>query len=239
MSISIMVATPAYNGQVYVVYTNSLLNLFATCVQRGIGFSYAHTTSQSLIPAARNDLAEHFMNSACTHLLFIDGDMGFEANQVLRMLEADADVVGAICPQKKINWSAIKHAILQNPDIDVAQLPHLGGLYKTFQPLNAEQIYLDEAVEVEQIGTGIMFIKRTVFERLQSVVPKIDGKFMYFESKVEDDGRFLSEDLHFCREFRRTGGKIFAAPWLEVSHLGTYEHKSSLSVLASHGLALD
>ena len=238
MTASIMVATPAYNGQVHAVYTNCLLKLFAACIQRGIGFSFAHTTSQSLIPMARNELADYFLQSDCSHLLFIDGDMGFDADQVLRMLEADVEVIGAICPQKKVNWRAIKQAVLDNPSIDVTHLAQLGATYKTFQPLNGEPIYLDAPLEVEHIGTGIMFIKRSAFEGVQAHVPLVDGKHQYFEAKVHDDGRLLSEDLHFCTVFRQAGGAVHAAPWLEVSQLGTHEHTGSLSRLADYGVSL-
>ena len=238
MAASIMVATPAYNGQVCAVYTNCLLKLFAACMQRGIGFSFAHTTSQSLIPIARNDLADYFLRSSDSHLLFIDGDMGFDADQVLRMLEVDVEVIGAVCPQKKINWQAIKQAVLANPHMEAQHLAQVGATYKTFQPLNDKPIGLDAPLAVEHIGTGIMFIKRSAFERMQGQVPHIDGQHQYFEAKVHDDGRFLSEDVHFCKMFRQAGGAVYAAPWLEVSHLGMYEHTGSLSRLVDYGVGL-
>lgn len=237
---SILVATPAYNNQVCAAYTNSLLGLGFACRQRGIGFEYAHTTSQSLIPAARNELVRYFLhNTRCSHLLFIDGDMTFKADQVLQMLDTQRAVIAAVCPMKKINWARIKQAVIQNPDIDVNVLAQAGASYKTFATANDTLINIDQPFLVSQIGTGIMLIAREVFSQLLPIAQRdAQGQVHYFESGIGEDGVFLSEDLHFCALLHKAGIPIYAAAWLEIGHIGNYEHVGSLGHLAENGLPI-
>jgi hypothetical protein len=45
----------------------------------------------------------------------------------------------------------------------------------------------------------------------------------YFATSIEPEtGRLLSEDYHFCYNWRKMGGKVWAAPWCQLSHIGTY-----------------
>ena len=67
----------------------------------------------SLITRSRNTLVSQFLNTPeATHLLFIDADIGFDAEQVHAMLAFDREFVAGIYPLKVIDWShpAIKRA---------------------------------------------------------------------------------------------------------------------------------
>ena len=37
-----------------------------------------------------------------------------------------------------------------------------------------------------------------------------------------EDGALLSEDYYFCDLFRKHGGKIYAHPFVKLTHTGTY-----------------
>jgi len=39
----------------------------------------------------------------------------------------------------------------------------------------------------------------------------------------------LSEDYHFCNIYRKIGGKIYAAPWVQLAHIGTYCFEGQLT----------
>ena len=52
----------------------------------------------------------------------------------------------------------------------------------------------------------------------------------FFATSVTDDGdsRLLSEDYHFCKIARQAGFKVWAAPWAELTHTGTYIFSGAL-----------
>jgi hypothetical protein len=100
-----------------------------------------------------------------------------------------------------------------------------------------------EPVEIFNGGTGFMLIKREVFDTLKDHVPSYfndvldlqgiignrDEIHEYFATSIEPGTqRLLSEDYHFCRIWREIGGKVYAAPWCNLAHIGTYAFEGRL-----------
>ena len=47
--------------------------------------------------------------------------------------------------------------------------------------------------------------------------------YNFFSISIEEGTeRLLSEDYFFCLEWRKIGGKVYAAPWMTPGHIGTY-----------------
>lgn len=244
--ISILVASPIYNDQCYGSYTHSLLQLQAALYQRGIGFEYAWTKSSSVITIARNLLSNWFLKRThCSHLLFIDADMVFRSDDVLALLDADLDVIAAMCPRKEINWLNVASAARAYPDMTPGELAKVAGSYGTYQLKQPGQGFsVEKPVEVEGIGTGIMLIKRHVFLDMADAYPnevmtspdRAGGNetiHTFFDIGKNERGEMLSEDLFFCKRWRDMGGAVYGAPWFEVGHIGSYEFRGSLSDIAA------
>ena len=102
---------------------------------------------------------------------------------------------------------------------------------------------VSEPVEIWNGGTGFMIIKREVFEKLADQVPtytndvtdlagniKADEIKEFFATSIEPGtNRLLSEDYHFCRIWRESGGAVHAAPWAHLAHVGTYVFEGALT----------
>ena len=70
-----------------------------SCVRRGVNLGYLMKSGDSLITRARQSILTHFLSETkATHLLFVDSDIGFEPEQVFRLLDFDADVTAAAYP---------------------------------------------------------------------------------------------------------------------------------------------
>lgn len=99
--ISILVLTPSYGGQIYVGYLSSIIKLERLCKEKNIIIDYEFCYNESLIPRARNTLVDKFMNSSnYTHLLFLDADIQFEPEDIIKMLEYNKPLVGGVYPKK-------------------------------------------------------------------------------------------------------------------------------------------
>jgi len=225
----VLIATPMYGGNCTGLYANSVMGLTFALAKRGIKVSFSHIYNESLITRARNNLVREFLQSGADVLLFIDADESFSPEDVVRMIESDLPVIGAVYPMKSINWEGVRRAALAGK----ANLSDFSGIF-AFNLLIGETTFnTSESVEVSEVATGLMAIKREVFELLEPHCPKYalngsDGKFdtenmvtEFFATSIRD-GILLSEDYHFCNLYRSLGGKVYAAPWVRVDHVGTH-----------------
>lgn len=167
----LFLATPQYGGMAGGLYTKSVANLTAMCTHHHIPLQHYFLMNESLITRARNYACDEFLRSDAQHLMFIDADISFEAQDVLALMSLQAqdekyDVIGGPYPKKAISWEKIKMAVDKGfADEDPQVLDRFVGDY-VFNPKNGQtQIRIDEPAEVLEIGTGFMMISRKAFEK--------------------------------------------------------------------------
>lgn len=253
----LFVATPMYAGMANGLYMKSCLDLQNTMLSYGVETKFSFLFNESLITRARNYLVDEFLRSGFTHLLFIDSDIHFNPQDVIAMLALNRDVVGGPYPKKAINWGNIKTAIQQNPNIEVTELEKLVGEYVFNVVKGTSQFTVTEPLEVLEIGTGFMMVKRGVFDVLKDSFPQIhykpdhvgqanfDGSryiHAYFDTVIDSEGsitgggtdRYLSEDYMFCQMWRKTGGQVWLCPWMQTQHIGTYAFSGNMGAVANY-----
>ena len=255
----LFLAVPMYGGQCAGMFARSVADLTGLCTQYGIQLQLYFLFNESLITRARNYCADEFMRSGSTHLMFIDSDIGFNPNDVIALLalqdEASPyDVIGGPYPKKCISWEKIKLAVDKGAaDEDPNNLDKFVGDY-VFNPKNGQgQIPIGEPVEVSEIGTGFMMVRRRTFEKYQEAFPELSYKpdhvrtehfdgsreiMAYFDCIIDPASkRYLSEDYMFCYNVQKMGGQVWFCPWMQLQHVGTYIFGGSLADLASIGAA--
>ncbi len=127
----LFIATPCFGGLVSQHYMQSILALMQFAGPAGFDAALALLGHDSLITRSRNTLVSQFLQTPhATHLLFIDADISFEAEQVLQMLSFDQDFVAGVYPLKVIDWSdaAIRRAATQAESFQAAPLLYVGSL---------------------------------------------------------------------------------------------------------------
>ena len=239
---SIFVATPMYGGMNHGLYAKACLDLQAICIQYGVNIKFSFLFNESLITRARNYLVDEFINrSECTHLLFLDSDIHFDPRDVIALLALDKDVIGGPYPKKAIKWRSVKKALEKNPSMEAQDLEKVTGDY-VFNPVKGTaQFTVTEPLEVMEIGTGYMMVKREVFAKMEAAYPMIrykpdhvgqanfDGSryiHAFFDTVIDSvdsitgggSDRYLSEDYMFCQMFRKIGGQIYLCP-VSYTHL--------------------
>ena len=112
-AINLVVATPCFGGQISVLYAASLFKLQKLLRAYGdINLKVLFKDGDALITRARASLISQFLDDpTATHLLFIDADIGFEPEQVLRLLQCGAEMCAAVYPIKRIDWDKVKTTI--------------------------------------------------------------------------------------------------------------------------------
>lgn len=254
---SIFVATPMYGGMCTGQYCKSTADLATLATQYQMDVRFFYLYNESLITRARNYLVDEFMRSGCTHLMFIDSDIGFDPNDVIALsvisgLEGDKQIVCGPYPKKCISWEKIKRAVDKGfADKNPEALSKYVGDY-VFNPTEGQtEIRLDEPVEVLEGGTGFMMIRRDAFEQYAAAYPQFSYKpdhvrtehfdgsreiHAFFDCVIDPESkRYLSEDYMFCQWARKIGIKVWLCPWMKLEHQGTYVFGGSLVDLAQVG----
>ena len=253
----LFIATPMYGGMAHGLYMKSALDLQTTMSKYGIETKFSFLFNESLITRARNYLVDEFLRSDFTHLLFIDSDIHFNPQDVLALLALKKDVIGAPYPKKSINWTNVAHAARTHPTLDPKELETLVGEYVFNVVKGTSQFTVTEPLEVMEIGTGYMLIKRDVFNKMEKEYPSIkykpdhvgqsnfDGSryiHAFFDTVIDTldsitaggSERYLSEDYMFCQMWRKMGGTIYLCPWMKTQHIGSYAFSGNMPSVAQY-----
>jgi hypothetical protein len=202
----LFVALPVY-GALDVFFTQSLIKFLN---EPPCPIALRMNPGDSLVSRSRNTLTADFLESDATHLLFIDTDLIFSAEQVARLLAHDKDIVAGFYPKKQegpVQWVCNAHL--------------------TEQPIGA-----DGFQEVRYMGTGFLLVKRCVFECMIALFPELAFKADHRDRIEHDfwsvgtyqyaDGtrRYLSEDWFFCQRALDAGFKVWGDTRIVLKHVG-------------------
>jgi hypothetical protein len=253
----LFIATPMYGGMAHGLYIKSCLDLQMTMNKYGIETKFSFLFNESLITRARNYLADEFLRSEYTHMMFIDSDIHYSPQDVIALMALDKDVIGGPYPKKSINWSNVAAAARNHPDLEPKELENLVGEYVFNVVKGTSSFQVSDPLEVLEIGTGHMMIKRHVFEKMKDAYPTIQYKpdhvgqanfdgsryiHAYFDTVIDSadsitgggSERYLSEDYMFCQMWRKIGGTIHLCPWMKTQHIGTYAFTGNMPAVAQY-----
>lgn len=234
---NLVIATPCFGGQVTGHYVVSLGKLaIALRDHPTIALNIAMVHGDALITRARANLVTRFLDSpTATHLLFIDADIGFQPEQVLRLIAADVDMAAAVYPIKRIDWNKMRQAFRA----DVAN-PETAGLHYVVEFADPNHIERQgDFVKVRYAGTGFLMIRRRALEQMcahySALKYRTDyrydrslegspNRYALFDCMIDPEtGAYLSEDYAFCKRWTDLGGQIWADVRSRLTHVGSLD----------------
>jgi hypothetical protein len=233
-AIKLVVATPCFGGQLSTLYFASMFKLQrALRDYPNVELAVQLRDGDALVTRARANLVSLFLDDPkATHLLFVDADIGFEPDQVLRLLTSGADVAAGTYPIKRINWDKVRQAIETN-----RPKPQSAALDYVLEVENPENIAaVSGFARVRYAGTGFLMIRRNTLEKMcahytslqfrrehsiADVLANSPNRFALFECMIDPDtGVYLSEDFSFCKRWTDIGGEIWADLESRLNHVG-------------------
>ena len=234
----LFVSTPCYGGVCLQAYAESMLRLQRTCAINGIQMMLDTTENESLVHRARNlAVARFHQKTQATHFLFIDADIHFDPESVVRLIKSNHDVAVAAYPKKCIMWDSVEQYINSGKEgRDLARVA--ASLVMNFKSQQTQ--IKDGFAEVLDGPTGFMLIKREVFTKMHAKYPELncvndhqnkdlDEYVALFDCMIDPvSRRYLSEDYAFCRRWQQMGGQIYADCMTVLGHVGNIRFQGSL-----------
>lgn len=203
-----------YGGVATKEYIIGCLDL-ARCLTLGhVGHTWLVEDNESLIPRGRNTLAARFMRdpelAQYEALIFIDADIQFRAEDVIKLWNLGVPVATACYAMKRDN----------------------GGVtaWKDGRPVDPDSLSCPTAIDYA--CTGFLMIRRQVFTLLQDAHPEarhveheIGECYDLFPCGVTEEDKwrdrfYRSEDYGFCAWWRQLGGEIILDPSIKLGHVG-------------------
>jgi hypothetical protein len=243
---TIFIATPVHN-ECSIHYTQSLLKFQQECMVRNIFVSFSLLKS-SLVTQGRNLSVSNFLQECnrtnYSHFLFIDSDIEFDFSTIMKMIDADKELIAAPYPLKAIDWAKVYHRVkkegVMEPDVLSKQ-----GYTWPIKLENRDRITVTEGVaEVTHAPTGCMLIKKQVFDKMIKAYPNlqinqptiINGQekttpyfYNFFDTYHEPETkRYYGEDFGFCKRWTEIGGKCYLYVSDYITHVGEYKYKGRL-----------
>lgn len=214
IELRLFIGTPAYNSMVHTDYMHSLISYHDS----KIPFTVMTIGNESLICRGRNTIISYFYTGInYTNLLFLDADIHFHAEGLIRLISHQKDVIGVPVPLKGFDAKG-------NP------------VYNTGKVLGEEKSGL---LKMDKIGTAIFMLSRKAVSALVTWASENNHVYwpnphskgntqpdikMYdiFQTGVTD-GEYDSEDYFVCRILRKLGFDIYVDPSIPCKHNGMVE----------------
>jgi hypothetical protein len=235
----ILIATPAFEGNVKTGYVKSLFATQALLNNHGIKHDYI-TLEISDIALARNYFASYMLERPnYTHLLFVDSDMTFSNITVGRLLVEAKPLIGCVYPKRTIDLNRVIE--LARTHKDNAAVLGLAHDFVVRYPSGPQEVKVADGLSrVAGLGMGLCLIARTVFAQLVET-GKLEQHenfakgsafnkntlnaplYGFFDQMGSADGP-LSEDLAFCERWTSLcGGDVWALVEERIGHIGPME----------------
>lgn len=239
----VLVSLPLYGGMCMDRFLSSFNDLLNWGNQTGVTFVLQVISNESLLPRARNlgvaKLLDH--RDEFTHILFVDGDMGFKSYRFQRLLEADAPMVGCPGPVKYIYWDNVYDAVLQGKDLQSFALRYAVNFLAGdgFQATNGY-------AKVRDMGCCFFLAKTEAIVEMTQKYPDLqchsmshvngapvpgDNCYTFFDTAKDSEGRYLECDHAFMHRWRSLGEghDIIADMTGDLAHVGTYHFQGSMA----------
>ena len=252
-NIRLYLGMPMYGGMLSENTLHGVLGLQKWTQTQEVGMKLQTMGNESLITRARNTIVSMFLddqNFIGTHLLFIDADIGFNAQNIERLLCVDKDIACGIYPRKHIHWENVQKLLKENPNASTGEM-EVKALGYNLNFDNPGNVKVENGfAKVNEAATGMMLVKRNVFRTMMKKFPErkyisdqiINGKHFKSDNCYDlfavgpyetSPGkiRYLSEDYYFSRLWQECGGEIWADVSMPLTHFGNMAFKGHVGSL--------
>ena len=212
----LFIGLPAYDFKVSVRMAIALAEFCVKAQAHGVQIQISNVSGCSVVSRVRNLLAHQVLESDADHMLMVDSDINFQADDVFRLMAFNQEKpivagVGVARKKEKVYFSNLYQDEDNNVLMDVMGL-----------------------VRVNRVGTGFMMIRRDVLETMRDNHPEWKyhdqntGNTMYsfFDFLSTPDG-YVGEDFVFCDRALEHGFTAWVDPTIKLGHMGVMEYEGA------------
>lgn len=210
--VELKVCTPCYRKELITKETSEsiekLLDSDVSSVWAILEGAVIDDLRNDLVNDCQGDLVYQIIDQPFTHYLFVDSDIQFEVDDVMKLLSRDCDIVAGAYQMRNFPEGAVCGGGFVMDGVDGA----IGGL----NLINPEDCV--DLMEVDWCGAGFLLVKKEVFEKCA-----YPWFHRFLINKMGTDGlmhrRQAGEDIGFCLNAKHHGFKVMLDHTTKVKHL--------------------
>ena len=244
---SLFIGIPCYGSQLYCQFAQCLIKLSMLLNKNNVEHTIEFLGSDSLISRARNSIiAKFYSQSNYSHLLFLDADLMFSPEAVLKLLSEDKELIGCPYPKKIYNWEKVKSCLDSTDDLERSKVLMTDINYNFLSSKDDVKVE-NTIVKCKDIPTGFMLIKRSLISSMILAYPerKYNNNIAGMEDFCQDfyydffgtgvvNGIYLSEDYYFCYLVRELGIDCWLETGFTLGHIGREIFYGNLGLQLNH-----
>ncbi len=211
----VFLATPAYDGKVVPQFGESLKASLRVLRDAEIPAHWECLSGCCYLPIARNKLVKKFLESGMSDMVFIDADIEWSPDDLLRLLSHPVDMVAG--PYRHKTWEETYPIWYRT---DKYHRPVVGGL--------------SGLIECWSVPTGFLRMTRRVFELIDNHYgedlevdefnpeSELIGSYRNYFDTVKRNRQWFGEDVNFCWRWAiEMKMPLWVDPEIILSHWGT------------------
>ena len=208
-----MIGLPCAGGIVSEKTTLGLFNLGKALVRNNIDHGLLTLTNSSLITQARSKIANFFINNTeHDYLFFLDSDIGFNPEDVLKLLAHQVPIVSGAYPMKIIPE---RYCVdISQPEQRHGDLVKINGNGMGFVLIH-RQVFLDIAKQYP----NLKYIPSDYHSDTPHTEAEMNNSYHYF-AEHQTPNSFMSEDKSFFHRAQQVGYNIWLDPTIKLNHTG-------------------
>lgn len=150
--------------------------------------TYLHELRNNIVKDARENNADY--------LMFIDTDLTFDHDGIVKLVKSDKDIIGGMYNMKSLPLvTTIKIADENGKRLDIKQFEVPKDVFKC-----------------HAIPTGFMLIKMSSIKDME----------FPFGFDRDEEKQLVGEDIKFCIDAQALGLDIWCDPTIKIGHIGQY-----------------
>jgi hypothetical protein len=196
-----------------------------------------------IVPEMRSRIWAEAEMWGATHVLYVDADMGFPDDSLLRLLRHGKPVVGVNYPRKSFPYvptaygdtgDEIGPVYTREDSTGLQQVKHLGFGLVLIEIGVFDQLLDDTKEEREAAKIIKDFVdtnKSKIPSHMREYLTKDRPSFFHFDS-VSDGKKWITEDIYFSRRCAQKGVPLFIDHDLskQIRHIGQFSYQNYNSV---------
>lgn len=250
-NVVLYILTDCPRCECYTKYTISLMKTIELMKKMKIELHIEFSMNEKPYISKNNLIAKAISNPKMTHVIFIDSQVSWNPNDIIKLLLSEKDIIGGVCPtgyDMSILMENIKMKDLKKKyeKLNVSDELIIKSAISSYdmmlddKQIHEQKINISNNIcKIGSIGTQFVLIRRNAIIRMMEhyrstkymdttgYLQKNEKEHLYALFDTKNDNTFCNEDVVFFKKWKSIGGSIYINVSIILQMKNTEEYNAT------------